>query len=81
MSHSKYYVENWKQANKWLHKNAPEYVIKCIEEMAEVLYRQHKELKKIDRCVKLVEQSNKDIDQAVKHANMFDQVLKKITGS
>jgi len=33
---SKEYVKNWQLVNKWLHENAPQYVLNCIEELAKL---------------------------------------------
>ena len=32
---SKFYVENCGRTNEWLQKNAPKYVTKCIQELAD----------------------------------------------
>lgn len=31
------YKENWEKANKWLQENAPDYVVKCVQELADTL--------------------------------------------
>ena len=46
---SKYYNENWKKTNEWLNKNAPEYVIKCVEELAVLATNMSKDLLDINK--------------------------------
>ncbi|KKM17265.1 hypothetical protein LCGC14_1677490 [marine sediment metagenome] len=33
---SKFYAENCERTNEWLRENAPEYVIKCVRELADI---------------------------------------------
>lgn len=36
---SKFYEENWEKANKWLEENAPDYVLRAVKELDEVVTR------------------------------------------
>lgn len=41
---SRHYIENWAKANEWLNEHAPEYVVKCVEELAGLATKMSKDL-------------------------------------
>ena len=51
MKVSKHYEENWERTNRWLLENAPEYVIKCMEELTAHWTLALKELKEINESL------------------------------
>jgi hypothetical protein len=63
---SQYYRDNVNKANEWLHENAPDYVMKCLEEAFEIVMKQDEN---VFNTIKQINKFAESLDKVVAERN------------